>query len=249
MEVVMFYKKFFNLIQLILLVLLLTSCSNDKIADSPLPPLYNLTFTVDENITIGSVVGLVEPIANSTISFDTSSSIFGIDIFGYIRTKIALDYESISSYDMDIVERNATDIVAIVKVHIEINDLHEESFPQIKAILNPINIEDKVFSLDGYFVSYDDADISSYTISLKIGDILYSAINDNDGTWSFIGDTIPQPKIGDRITIIITDKNGDKYFMEQQLTNKKYVYVSTEGKDDASGDIGSPLADCSKSYI
>lgn len=96
------------------------------------PPSFDedSTFSVDEDLPAGTVVGTVtatDPDDGQTISYSISGGPFAIDSSGQITTTEPLDYESMSSYDLTV---TATDNGSPAQngtgtVHVNVGDVNE----------------------------------------------------------------------------------------------------------------------------
>ena len=88
------------------------------------PTLEHLSVSVEENSTIGSVVGTIQVLEggdSAITAFDLNdSTTFEINASGVIKTKVALDYETTTEYNLTVTATNSAGVSEEVNLSIEV---------------------------------------------------------------------------------------------------------------------------------
>ena len=128
------------------------------------PILDNSTFTLNENVAIGTVVGNVNVLSSgdSVISAFTlqNNNFFEVNASGVIKTKIQINYEEEDNHSLSIVASNQAGQSATKIITISINDINESGLPtNITLSSNSVNENDTLtvgtFTSDGNGTSFD----------------------------------------------------------------------------------------------
>lgn len=147
------------------------------------PELESLTASIDENVTVGTVVGniiykdgLSEVLSMRLVG--TGSNKFTINKFGEIKTASLLDYETTTDYFLKVSAVNAHGSSSEKSVHIVINDV--EDSPRLEPLNQEITEDLLAGDLVGTISSLDGLEpILSFALS---GDGKENFIIDNSGT-------------------------------------------------------------------
>ena len=115
------------------------------------PELAPMNFSVDENATVGSVVGQLNvvnqgdsPITSLTLS-DTTN--FEFDSSGNLITKVPLDYETTNSYSLTVYATNSAGNSNSVDVNITVNNVNEAPVAPDANFTTP---QDTNLTIDGH---------------------------------------------------------------------------------------------------
>ena len=135
-----------------------------------IPTLENFTVSIEENSTIGSVVGVVSIVdtGDSAITaFDLNeSSLFDINASGTITTTVEFDYETKNQYDLTVTATNGAGVSSEVNVTITITDI-ADIVPTLDNFTDSIEENSTIGSIVGSISVADqgDSNITTFTLS------------------------------------------------------------------------------------
>jgi len=131
--------------------------------------LSSFSTNIDENISIGSSLGSISVlnVGDSAISSFTlsDSSVFNISSSGEITTKVVLDYETTSQYNLNVFATNAAGNSASVSVTISLNDI-ADTVATLSAFTASISESATIGTVVGTLNVLDagDSEITSFTL-------------------------------------------------------------------------------------
>lgn len=145
-----------------------------------IPTLATLTVAVDENTTVGTAVGnitITDAGDTSITAFTLSDTTnFEINASGYIKTKTLLDYETTTSYTLDVNATNTAGNSANKTVTININNINET--PIIATSFSDIIINENNGTTN-FELNISDEDGDSLTLSVESNDTSIITISEN----------------------------------------------------------------------
>ena len=215
---------------------------------------------VGANINIGTAVKAVDPDTDDSLTYtlgSTDAASFAIDDkTGQLKTKVALDFETKSSYSVTVTATDAGNLTDNIKVTINVTNLDEtpsnnppifddsdettreiaENTPADRNIGDPVSAADADSNTLAYLLSGDDAssfDIVSTTGQLKTN----AALNYEDKDTYQVKVSVLDGSSTDTIdvTINVTDVNEAPVFADDSTT------LSVAENTAASTNIGSAI--------
>ena len=135
------------------------------------PTLTAFTGSIDENSTVGTVVGDIT-VSNSgdtnitafTLS-DTTN--FEVNASGTIKTKTILDYETTTSYALEVNATNSVGESASVDVNISVTNINEA--PTIDTTFSDLSLQENNGTAN-YEINISDVDGDTLTLSVESND-------------------------------------------------------------------------------
>ena len=151
--------------------------------DEQIPMILAQSFTVDENIPQGSLVGVVLAtddigVTQYSITGGNDPVTFSIDNDGNLITEAEIDYETTTSYTLTVEVQDAAMKIASADITIDVNDLDEQA-PMISAQSFTVDEIIPQGSLVGVVLATDDVGVTQYSITGGNNPVTFSI--DNDG--------------------------------------------------------------------
>jgi len=175
------FKNKYNMIFGVLLLILVSGCqqsandthkpesTNNTTTKGQIPRLNNTSFTADEDLPIGTVLGHVRVASNGSSKIKsytiTDTKNFEILADGTLKNRVGFDYETQRTYTLRVYATNAVGDSKPAQITVNINNVPEEP-----AILNDTNITvDENIAIGSVIGHIDvetagDSQITSYTI-------------------------------------------------------------------------------------